>query len=797
VSSARNRDPITIEEAVELFLAQRRSGSALDAVRFAARHADLGRGLVEALEAVEALEDARAPLLGADLERIGPHRLVRELGRGGMGIVFEAEEEPLQRRVALKLLAPELASSAAARARFKREAELAARLVHPSICTVYGAGFDGQRMWIAMRLVEGRTLAQLVLAARERKDRMIALPGSQATGLRARSLEIAAAMARIARALEAAHTLGVLHRDVKPANIMVTPAGEPVLLDFGLARDEGGETASLTRTGETAGTPAYLPPELLSGEIARPDARCDVYALGVTLYECLALRTPFQGPTRDALYRAILSGATRDLAADERDIPRDLSVVVATALERDRARRYASAADFAADLEAVAAGRMVAARPVRALGKLARWMRREPRQAVLAGLFLAALLGLAVAGGVLWASRDKVLAADRASRESEIERWIGDGYQQLSSSHHDEADASFARALEIEPASDEARKRLENAPRTPAFDGLRALAGSSPPDVAAPARADDADWLLHASALELFIDGQRLRIESDRSRRSQKAAIDARALVRLNEAVIRAPSARALYHRQRALAAQHAGDDAAVRSAAGALLALWPSSAHEIYSAAHAISRVDPAAARVLYERALEMDPSYTGALHNLGVVCSWLGDYDAAVDAYRRVLALEPRNGETMNALGASLMEQGCTDEGREAFEAAVRLEPGSTSGWSNLALLEIKEGRLDAARTALERTLALDPGLAHIRASLGYVMSARGELDAAHGELELAISLAPRDAFAWGELAELELRLGHPERALEVCEAGSALAAQSHGLSDVQSRALRALGR
>ncbi len=347
----------TIEEAVEEFLVLRRSGSAIEPAEFASRHPSLGPALLDALETVDLMEGARRTSSEVG-ERIESFRLVREIGRGGMGVVYEAIEEPLGRRVALKLLPAHQLRESSARARFRREAELASRLDHAGLCTVYAAGVESDRPWIAMRFVEGETLARQITGARERGDRGLSPAGEPAWG-RTSAQFVASLLARVARTLEFAHERGIVHRDVKPSNVMVGPSGDPVLLDFGLAREEE-DASSLTRTGETAGTPAYIAPELIGGEISKPDARCDVYALGVTAYECLALRLPFRAPTRAALYRMILGGAALDLARAAPGIPRDLAVVVATAMERDRSRR---------------------------------WAKREPRQALLAGLFAGAILG--------------------------------------------------------------------------------------------------------------------------------------------------------------------------------------------------------------------------------------------------------------------------------------------------------------------------------------------------------------------------------------------------------------------
>jgi len=392
--------PRSADEAVETFLERRKSGEAIDAAAFAAEHPDLEPDLSQALESLLALESARGP------ERVGAFRIVREIGRGGMGVVLEALEEPLGRRVALKILPPELLASPSARARFRREAELASRLDHSGIATVYGAGVEDDRPWIAMRYVEGRTLARSISEAKSAGESCVRLDLSIARG-RALALRVAELAAKLARALHSAHEQGVVHRDIKPSNVIVQPDGSPVLLDFGLAIEEESDGHSLTRTGEAPGTPAYLSPETVAGELARPDAQSDVYALGVLLYECLALRRPYDAPTPAALYRAILDGVAPNLRALNPSVPRDLAVVAATAMERDRSRRYRSALALAEDLEACAAGRPIAARPVPIHGRLMRWARREPRLAAA----VAGAIGIAAAA-FLWVSAAKAKAEE-------------------------------------------------------------------------------------------------------------------------------------------------------------------------------------------------------------------------------------------------------------------------------------------------------------------------------------------------------------------------------------------------
>src|SRR5687767_7593634 len=268
--------------------------------------------------------------LAEDASRVGPYRLLRELGRGGQGAVWLAEDTRLTRLVALKLLPAEfVALSTERRRRLQREAEVIARLDHPCLCAVLEARIDGERPYIAMRYVEGATLGEWIVRAREAKRAETASSRSTARGpgpLRLfprNALEQASVLAffeRAARALHAAHEAGVVHRDVKPQNVMVTRQGDPVVLDFGQARDETSDSFELTRSGDILGTPAYMSPEQILGKRAGIDRRTDVWGLGAALYEALTLARPFDGESVPALFLAIREAPLRD--------PRELNPAV-------------------------------------------------------------------------------------------------------------------------------------------------------------------------------------------------------------------------------------------------------------------------------------------------------------------------------------------------------------------------------------------------------------------------------------------------------------------------------------
>jgi len=392
-----------------------------------------------------------------DPDQFGDYRLVRVLGRGGQGVVHEAIDTRLGRRVALKMLSSGFDTAAGELVRrFRREAEVTSRLDHPGICPVYEHGVHEGIPFIAMRFVEGESLATRIRNARnalteggeetavltirelgsgestfaldlddgfaspdapatQASDRSPVIePASSGSSIRSGDQgrgEIAAVVVlveRAARALHVAHEAGITHRDIKPGNIMIAENGHPVILDFGLARGEFSDV-TLTRTGELFGTLPYMAPEQLRDQQTGNDLRTDVYALGVTLYETLSLRRPFEAATQEALFQAILTRDPPSLRKLVPAVPRDLEVVAFTALEKDPERRYRSALEFAEELRRVLDKKPIVARPAGPLLRAVRWAQRNP--ALAASLFV--ILVLLVAGIIV-----QRVEASRANQEA-------------------------------------------------------------------------------------------------------------------------------------------------------------------------------------------------------------------------------------------------------------------------------------------------------------------------------------------------------------------------------------------
>ncbi len=359
-----------------------------------------GLSVAQKAATVSAAHDAE---LQQDPQRVGPYRLLRELGRGGQAVVWLAEDTRIARQVALKLLPAEFAAlSQERRRRLQREAEVIARLDHPCLCAVLEARIDGDRPYIAMRFVDGSTLGEWISRAREnrRGERDGAAKREGPIQMAPRStLELAGLLMyfeRAARALHAAHEVGVVHRDVKPQNLMVARSGDPVLLDFGQARDETSDSFELTRSGDVLGTPAYMSPEQILGKRDGVDRRSDVWSLGSSLYEALTLKRAFEAESVPALFMAIRGALLPDPRSLNPALPTDLSLVVATALEKDPARRYQTALDFAEDLRRVREYEPVRARAPSAWRVFRGWFQRHPAIAYSTlGSIVALSIGLA------------------------------------------------------------------------------------------------------------------------------------------------------------------------------------------------------------------------------------------------------------------------------------------------------------------------------------------------------------------------------------------------------------------
>ncbi|MFV2068566.1 MAG: WD40 repeat domain-containing serine/threonine protein kinase [Pirellulales bacterium] len=417
-------------------------------------HADLRPEVQRRIDALLSL----APFLGPGRTgaapsdgppgRIGAYEVVGELERGGMGVVYRCRQQHPRREVAVKIIRPGRASDETLK-RFQLEAQVLGMLRHPGIAQVYDAGTadfgSGTRPYLVMELIEGLPIDQH--ADQHRLDTVQRLK----------------LLLEVCRAVDYAHKKGVIHRDLKPNNILVDEQGQPKILDFGIARITGSEFETLTGGFETltpVGSLPYMSPEQAAACPGDVDTRTDVYSLGVVAYKLLAGRLPHDAKNRSLLefVRVVTEEAARPLGQFNRAYRGDLETLVAKALEKDRKERYQSAAEFAADLSHYLAGEPVMARPVGQAGQFWHWCKRNRLVTGLAASLLVALI-VGTAASTYFAVR-----ADSALQETTVEKQRADRQRDLA----------LARGREAEHQAQLARDRSERIERA-AYDAQLAL----------------------------------------------------------------------------------------------------------------------------------------------------------------------------------------------------------------------------------------------------------------------------------------------------------------------------------
>jgi eukaryotic-like serine/threonine-protein kinase len=733
-------------------------------------------------------------------QSVGPYRVLRKLGAGGMGDVYLAEDDRLGRRVALKSPSDAWLEAPDARVRLRREARAAARLNHPNIACVYDVLEANGRPFIVMEHVEGESLAAVLSRGRVPLERALAI-----------GVELAAA-------LEAAHAAGIIHRDLKPGNVMITPDGHVKVLDFGLAKlpDLDAAAGPLTSPGQILGTPGYVAPEQLLGRGV--DARSDIYSAGAILYQLLSGRSPWGSLDERGRGLSAILAPVPNLATVDAALPQEVCDIVARAMEREPRDRFASAADLRRALEHAAA-------VLRDLPTVADGL-HVPKKRPLPPLRIAmvcALLLVAIGTPIVWRWRTTtssasskrsvlpviaVLPLQNISSDPRLE-YIGAGFAETMSTKLATVDGlAVVSRSEIHEALN---RKLDMAKLSRALGATYLVTGG----------VQQAAMQLHVTINLLSADGGRIingaiyddsfenvfalqRRIAEQLTRQIVGTVSAATQQRMAREPTSSVRALAEYWRGRdyldrpgpdpiepaivafeeslridpSFALGHAGLGSAywrkyvqTKDAAWARRAteeterakqLDPTEPEVRYTLASVYSgsgRSDEAIAELLH--VLELQPSSDAAHRKLGEIYGVRRRIDDAVHEFDEAIRLRPDYWESHRAKGLLLWRAGRLSEAEAAFRDVIRLQPDSPIGYQLLGNAHASAGNFDEATRDYQSALS-HGGNFGPNSSLGYVYYVQGRFDDAVAAYQLAIKARPGNATTHWNLADALRHLG-----------------------------------
>jgi len=739
--------------------------------------------------------------------RFGKYVLLRELGAGGMGVVFKAWQSDLRRIVALKFIRGVEAQHDLER--FFREAQLSATLSHPGIAPIYESGVHDGKHFFAMQYVEGLTLDRFLAATPRPAIRKV--------------VEI---LAHVAEAVDYAHEHGIIHRDLKPANVMIDGRGRAYVMDFGLAKSVR-TGSSLTGSGFAVGTPSYMSPEQAQGEAHTIGPRSDVYALGAVLYEICAGRPPFAA---DNVVQILVDVVHRDPDPPRKFNPKlhpELETVALKALEKDPARRYASAADFAADLRRWLDGEPVLARPA---GTVSRFVRKIRKHKLAAAGAAALLVGLSFLLGT-WAFRaseqrtrsdakpyyeEAAALYDAANRLRLISKLPDDALEQYKPQLR-RAQENAERAVQRDPAFGEAHfllgrihclllnrdAAIDDFTRTIARDPahLRAyverallrlqIFGAKHGLTSVSLRTGTKAPQLYWNPLGADADRERAGILSDLEAASRLAERDyekellrgateltlwrsgsGEGLQRAEEHLLKARSLLSndpVPLQLLSICRLLQGDYAGAANFAATAIELAPNDHALLYYAStilHYAGRNDEALAAV--DRALRINPTHAG-LHNVRAnILVQQKDYPGARIAFETALRFDPRDSVSMCNLGFFLYQISHVEEAADVYGRAVDADPSNVDGYEGRAICAMALGKLEEAEKDMDKVVALRP-TADTYSNRGAMRSQRKRFAEAMEDYQQALKLEPQNAAVYYNIGLLKAREGKHAEAVE----------------------------
>jgi tetratricopeptide (TPR) repeat protein len=760
-----------VTELLDAYLAAAREGRPPDRDAFLAQHKDLADALRVALVGFDFVQRAGERLSSPDAAPDGPlppgtlgdFRIVTEVGRGGMGVVYEAEQISLRRRVALKVLPFAGVLDQKQLQRFRNEAQAAAHLHHTNIVPVYSVGSERGVHYYAMQFIEGESLARAIGEMKgggtgEGSPRSpISSHGSNRTSA---YLRMAARIGmQAAEALDHAHQLGIVHRDVKPGNLLVDGAGNLWITDFGLARFSS--EPGLTVTGDLVGTFRYMSPEQALAKRVPIDHRTDVYSLGATLYELITLEPAVKGDDPQAVLQEI---AFKDPMLPRRinpAIPADIETILLKAMWKDPAGRYATAQEMADDLRRFLENKSVLARRPTVATRVAKWSRRHR------GLVAASLAVLLVGFAAL---------AVGSSREARNTR----------------REAQNARAA-LARANATLRFAREAVDTSLTELGVHGLEGEVLPTPARKALLEKALLFYDTFLAEQGDPGalvQRGYILHGLQRYDESLAAFERFLaVRPGDVECLEQRGHMLWHLRRHDEALAALDEAARVDPARAVALVYRG------NVLRALKRGDEALDA--FDRAIEIDPNYAMAHNNRGNALNSLGRFDDALEACDRAIEIDPNLALAHSGRGSALGSLGRFDDALVACDRAIAIDPADAAGHDNRGNALRSLGRLDDALEAHDRAIAIEPNRAGAHTNRGNALHSLRRFHEALEAYDRAIAIDPNLAVIHSNRGGTLGRLGRFDDALAAHDRAIEIDPNAAGAHSNRGNALWSLGR
>jgi serine/threonine protein kinase/tetratricopeptide (TPR) repeat protein len=783
--------------------------------------------------------DGRLPGSSASVLEIGStvshYRLITNLGRGGMGIVYRARDTQLGRDAALKFLPEEFLQDPQKLERFRREAWAASALNHPNICTIYEIGKHGGRLFIAMEMVEGKTLAEKL------KGGPMAIE------------EVLANSRQIAEALEEAHEHNIVHRDLKPANVMVTAKSRVKILDFGLAklvRDVEPdalteESLILTQAGAVMGTVPYMAPEQLRGEPV--DARTDLYALGELMYEMATGQRPFPESQTNRLISAILTHAPRRPSELNPQIPEEFEAITLKAMEKDPANRYQSARELMADIGPQDSALRLPLSASKKIEPSTATPLRKGKMVLMGGLALALLAFLLIL--VVPAFRQLFVGTPSTSNGLPKQKELAVlPFSVIRGNPGDDAfsrglaetlaakltQLSSGRSLQVVPIADLTAQHVTTAREAQKAFGVNLvltgnlersgdrvrisyslidpssarqinaktliLAASDPFGIedqvvegtarmlglavqTAEVQAVESHGTQDALAFQDYLKGLGYLQNYERTENIDKAIDSFRSALEVDATYTLAYAALGgAYWRKYA-----ATDDT-----------VWVDHAQESCSHAVTLNAELPATHLCLgiiesgtgryaeaireFEEVLKIQSTDTSAYEALADAQYHLKRISEAEETYRRAISIRPNYWSAYNSLGVLYFHSGELDKAAELFRKVIQLAPQNHQGFGNLGAVEYALGKWPEAEVMSKKSIAIKPS-AQAYSNLGTITFYEGRFDQSAGYFEKAVPFTPKDSTLWGNLGDAYRWSSH-ERAKAVPAYQKAAALARDGL-------------